>query len=203
MAGRWDGRFQSRKSPAADAANEEIMKTILAIMVTLVAVCASNQASAQVDYNSYFNRPLPNRPGTLFLSVAHNVIGLQWALSMKGKKVGNGQCTDLVVAALQRSGARPADFSNYRRYVWGANVTGVSIQAGDVIQFERCKFKWTKGNSWGEFNMDHHTAIIAGFSGNTLQLLHQNANGGPVEIQALDLSWKTQGTWMIWRPVRY
>jgi hypothetical protein len=184
-------------------ANEEMMKTIALALVALVAVCASKPALAQlVDYQSYYNRSLPN-VYRHFLCIASNVNGLQWALSMKGKRVGNGQCTDLVIQAMLRSGARAGTFTNYRRYVWGADVTGVNVYPGDVIQFERCKFKWTKGNSWGEFVMEHHTAIVGGINGSVIQLVHQNANGGPVEVQSLDLKWKTQGTMTFWRPCRY
>lgn len=136
------------------------------------------------------------------MSVAFTNAGMAWAFSMIGKRIGRGECTDLVQLHLAYSGARPADFSNYRNYIWGAIPNGA--RPGDVIQFEFCKFRWTSGNSWGEIYMDHHTAIIVAINSNGLQLLHQNAPiGGPVKLETLNLNWKTQGTYRFWRPVKW
>ena len=119
---------------------------------------------------------------------------ISFASQNMGKKIGGGQCTELVDAALAFAGAAPGS-----NYVWGTNVTGQRIRPGDILQFEGCRFETT--NRWDEF--PHHTAIVGGFSGSTVHLLHQNVNGidsGVVATQ-LDLSTKTKGSIMVFRPI--
>ena len=179
------------------------MKTMILPQLVLFTVSLLTTASANAqDFKSYFGQSLPKNPVRV-KSIADNLKGLQWATSMMGQRIGAGECTDLVKMHLVQSGARAGDFRAHRNYKWGAIVTGPT-KPGDVIQFEFCKFKWTSGNSWGEINMDHHTAIISSRSGSVLQLIHQNApTGGPVTVQTLDLAWKVGGRFTIWRPVKW
>lgn len=182
--------------------NKLIVKSIVALM--LVALCSSSAMAQLLDTRPYFGTSLPYHDfNTMAVRLTVPSSGLGWALSQRGKRIGRGECTDLVSQHLNVSYARQGDFRVYRRYVWGAIPTN-GIRPGDIIQFERCKFRYTFPNSWYEIVMDHHTAIIVGANGSKLQILHQNAPiGGPVKLEALDLSKKTQGTYVIWRPVRF
>lgn len=179
------------------------MKTLILIPFVMFAALTAVSTPAQaLDFNSYFNRKLPLDDSGI-ASIADNNVGLLYAISMIGTRVGGGECTDLVKMALSHSGARQPDFHNFRRYVWGAIVTGTP-RPGDVIQFEECIFKWTSGNSWGEIHMDHHTAIVVSSHGTVLELIHQNAPfGGPVKVEKIDRKWRTQGRFIIWRPVMW
>lgn len=182
--------------------NKLIVKSVVALMFVALS---SSSAMAQLDYRSYFGRQLPPYDFMNVYSVMTTAPsnGVAWALSQRGKRIGRGECTDLVVQHLAISGGRPADFRIYRNYIWGGIPTN-GIRQGDIIQFEGCKFRYTFPNRWYEIVMDHHTAIIVSASGSTLQILHQNAPiGGPVKLETLDLSKKTQGTYVIWRPVRF
>ena len=180
--------------------NKLLVKTVVALMFVALS---SSSAMAQFDYRSYFGRQLPSYDLNVYAvltTVPNN--GVAWALSQRGKRIGRGECTDLVVQHLAISGGRPGDFRSYRNYIWGALPSG--IRTGDIIQFEECKFRYTTPTSWYEQYMPHHTAIIVGANGSTLQILHQNAPiGGPVKLETLDLSKKTQGTYTIWRPVSF
>ena len=182
--------------------NKLLVKTVVALMFVALS---SSSAMAQLDYRSYFGRQLPPYDFLNVYSVMTTVPsnGVAWALSQRGKRIGRGECTDLVVQHLALSAGRPGDFRVYRSYIWGAIPTN-GIRQGDIIQFEECKFRYTTPTSWYEQYMPHHSAIIVGANGSTLHILHQNAPiGGPVKLETLDLSKKTQGTYVIWRPVRF
>ncbi len=129
-----------------------------------------------------------------------------------GNRIGGGECSDFVIAALASAGAKPGDFREYRNYVWGTRVPdNAAILPGDIIQFEHCHFYWNTGNSWGKSDMDHHTAIIESANGKALVLLHQNApEGSAVVRKNLDLNTllpgpDSQGNYpkvTIWRAVK-
>lgn len=123
---------------------------------------------------------------------------VSYAMSKKGQKIGNGQCTELVTAALNSANARPGNFGDYRNYVWGERrPTGAIIRPGDIIQFEECKFVTTTTNANGTSTstqvMDHHTAIVRYSTQGTVLLLHQNLDGSPVVQTVLNLNNMTQG----------
>jgi hypothetical protein len=182
--------------------NKLIVKTVVALMFVALS---SSSAMAQLDFRQYFGRQLPATDSNVYavISTAPSY-GLSWALAQRGKRIGRGECTDLVVQHLAISGGRPGDFRSYRNYIWGAKPNGA--RAGDIIQFELCKFRYTTPNSWYEIVMDHHTAIVVSYNETTkvMQVLHQNAPfGGPVKLDTIDLSKKTQGTYTIWRPVQF
>ena len=179
------------------------MKTFATTVLVLIGALCCSSAKA-IDSSPYFGRYLPGNAdyNALAIMLTNPGNGLSWAMSMRGKKVGKGECTDLVSMYLAYSTAVGGNFKDYRNYIWGGIPNGV--RAGDIIQFEYCKFQWKSGNTTYYVNMDHHTAIIASVSGTTVKLLHQNAPiGGPVKLQTLNLSTKTQGTFRFWRPVRF
>ncbi len=98
-------------------------------------------------------------------------------MSMRGQRIGNGECTELAKMHLMYSRALPGNFSDYRNYIWGGMSTN-GYRPGDILQFEYCKFSWKTSTSWGEITMDHHTAIVVSANGSKLQILQQNAPFG-------------------------
>jgi hypothetical protein len=143
---------------------------------------------------------------------------VRYAVGHLGKKVGGGQCTDLVNAALNYAGAkeieiRQASAHEIKRgwasdanevYDWGQEVKPLPARlyapyAGQIIQFERCVFQKPDGSR--TFNMPHHTAIVGSADGYTVTLLHQNAGGdGSVRLDTLDLNWLKSGHFRVYRP---
>lgn len=109
---------------------------------------------------------------------------LSFAREQVGRKVGNGECTSLAVAALRSAGARavprnPGDGD----YVWGRPVASFrEAQPGDVIQFRDAVFqgrRWISKRRWVTWRQTypHHTAIVAEVRerGAAVVVLHQNA----------------------------
>ncbi len=180
------------------------MRTLVIRSFALLMIVAlfCSPAMAQFDFRSYYGRPLPyNDLRCLAVISASPNAGLNWAMSMRGQRIGNGECTELAKMHLMYSRALPGNFSDYRNYIWGGMSTN-GYRPGDILQFEYCKFSWKTSTSWGEITMDHHTAIVVSANGSKLQILQQNAPfGGPVRLDTLDLSTKTQGRITVWRPV--
>jgi hypothetical protein len=112
-----------------------------------------------------------------------------FARSNLGKKVGNGDCTTLAVAALRDSGARV--FSLRRAdgdYVWGELIESPKeARPGDILQFRDAVFKGKQrfsGGRWISWHYEyhHHTAIVdtVKMDGKILIVLHQNVGGKDV-----------------------
>jgi hypothetical protein len=121
--------------------------------------------------------------------------------------VGDGECTDLVQAALKFAGAKPPIFQNPPQrlwYSWGQFVAW-HYQRGDIIQFYNTKFVKPDG-SWfgtgGPYNgvPGHHTAIIAWSLGTTMGVYEQNAGVRAVTYRVIDLLWRQSGNYVVYRP---
>ena len=89
---------------------------------------------------------------------------VQFAVDHLGKKVGDGECASLVVAALQAAGAQPpvaskGDFS------YGQPIKQKTLTPGDIIHFVKARFESSSssGTSWSEFPL--HTAIVQRVAG--------------------------------------
>lgn len=139
---------------------------------------------------------------------------IEFAVKNMGQRIGRGECTDLVNAALTHAGAkqlvkRPkstvekmleektgAKFPD-EIYVWGIgartlgkglNKMRVRYEPGQIIQFEGCRFEKPDGSGWWE--MPHHSAIVKSANGSVVTLLHQNAPiGSGVSELTLDMNW--------------
>ncbi len=123
----------------------------------------------------------------------------------KGKRVGNGECTTLVVAALQSAGGRthgprhsdaadePADGLNWGERVFVLERQGgpfkttgriQDVRPGDIVQFRDTLLSGPDGN-FGNYTMrsHRHTAVVAQLddSGTAIQDL-------PPELQRLQKS---------------
>jgi hypothetical protein len=88
--------------------------------------------------------------------------------------VGDGECTDLVQAALAFAHGGPGNVGVVP-YTWGTPVgtkTIANAKRGDIIQFQGTTFTESNGGSWG--TSDKHTAIISAINGNKVTLIEQN-----------------------------
>jgi hypothetical protein len=138
---------------------------------------------------------------------------VKYAHSQLGKKVGSGECTDLVVEALRIAHARPGDLSNQTDYHWGHSRGQIKtgIKPGDIIQFENCVFKSTVtlpngGTRSSQQNMPHHTAIVRNEDGHHVHLYQQNTEGdlskSVVHENSLDLrTLQPGGHYTVWSPI--
>jgi hypothetical protein len=144
----------------------------------------------------------------------------------KGKRVGNGECTTLVVAALRAAGGQthgprnpdandePADGLNWgervfvlERQAGPLKTTGriQDVRPGDIVQFRDTLLSGPDGN-FGTYTMrsHRHTAVVAQLddSGTAIKIYHQNSNGHKIVtarwIQLTDLR---QGRFDIYHPV--
>src|SRR5262249_33553441 len=102
--------------------------------------------------------------------------------TLPDKQVGDGECTDLVRAALAAEHATPPTFSpNW--YTWGLHLgvrqSMMPYQKGDIIQFWNYSTKSPDGRSW--WSTSHHTAIIVSSIRwrfiNRITVIEQNNNG--------------------------
>jgi hypothetical protein len=145
----------------------------------------------------------------------------------RGKRVGNGACTILVIAALQSAGANlrgPEDPNGANRgrdvdFNWGELVFVVErdgaefkttgeikdIRPGDIIQFTNTTLIGAV-DDYTSYTMTarHHTAVVAGIQedGTVLKIYHQGANGRKVvsstSLRLVDLQ---RGRFTIYHPI--
>ena len=123
---------------------------------------------------------------------------LAYARSKLGKTVGRGECTDLASGALVAAGAslgqkraQPVAGS----YAWGKPVsTFGEALPGDIIQIHQ-----TRKNGSNTEVVEHHTAVVVSYLGNSrFKVLQQNAGGRRV-VQEGELNLKDRAAW-IYRP---
>lgn len=139
-----------------------------------------------------------------------------FARSRIGEKVGNGQCTSLVIGALGAAGARRfPDGPDDEDYVWGEYVEQPEdVRAGDVLQFRDVVFKSRRRVRRGARTVirsetrffPHHSAIVDEVreGGRIIVILHQNAGPGSmseeermtVKREALDMEDLQEGGWI-------
>jgi len=122
--------------------------------------------------------------------------------SKMNKKVKTGECWDLAAEALNLIGAKWDGDLKFGKIV---DYKKECIYAGDIIQFENVKVKYTEVNMTREEAMPHHTSIIYTVNGvGEFMLAHQNTayTGKKVGKSALKLSNITKGTFTIFRPVK-
>jgi hypothetical protein len=134
----------------------------------------------------------------------------------KGKRVGNGECTALVAAALQAAGARMhggVDF-NWGKLIYVLERDGENFKAtgqikdvrpGDIVQFFNVELAGAidDGSSY-TLHARQHTAIVARVQddGTMINIYHQNYNGRKtVMATSLRLGDLQQGRFAIYHPI--
>lgn len=127
---------------------------------------------------------------------------IQFVDSVIGTQVDRGECWDLANQALILI---DADWD--REYKYGKKIDPKKdrVFPGDLIQFEKVKVKYTKGNTTYTEIMEHHTAIVYRvISKGVFELAHQNTefSGRKVGLSTLDINTVVQGKMMFYRPVK-
>ncbi|MDE0821296.1 MAG: hypothetical protein OSA95_09255, partial [Opitutales bacterium] len=102
-------------------------------------------------------------------ATSSNDLMVKFCRENMGKKVGNGQCTEVARYALKSAGAQSrqknVDFPAKGDYVWGKSIACLEttgrglketgnrkdIQAGDIIQFRDVKMKGKKPSGRGYY----------------------------------------------------
>ena len=156
-------------------------------------------------------------------SVNLNARLVQFCRSYLGRKLGNGQCSELATLGLPAIGAR-LDFSQqwgHQVYHFGAsggrqwiqlgeagrtakNWSQMDVRPGDIIQYENVRFEkhWPGGYSFQSY--PHHTSVIEQVSrdGRSYKVLEQNVNNTQFVLETtLYLPDLTEGVLHITRPM--
>lgn len=138
----------------------------------------------------------------------------------KGKRVGGGECSQMVVEALRSNGGMfIRNDGTTHDYIWSKtlivkitgdrnkpiwSVPGATMKPGDIIQYSNTRFKDGK-------RYDHHTSVVATVDtkGQVTEVYEQNVgkmvDGKPTMLrhilrEPLDLSQLVSGHVMIYRP---
>lgn len=108
-----------------------------------------------------------------------------FAEAAMGTRVGRGECWDLAQHALNEAGAR---WDGYYGFGEQLDTTKVTVQRGDVVQFEGVMVERRMGSSLTQETMGHHTAIVlsVGASGR-YTLAHQNFGKGGRNVSRYEL----------------
>jgi len=94
------------------------------------------------------------------------------ASEQESKKVGKGECWDLVQLVLDESNA---DWDGYEDFGDLINHKKDCIYPGDIIQFENVKIEWEDGKYTYVETMKHHFAVVHDVQEDgTIMLIHQN-----------------------------
>lgn len=144
---------------------------------------------------------------------------IQFCTDNVGKKIGDGECTALAYAAVEKAGAKaPSDLPAPKPpmqkddYVWGRLLDPKEeVLPGDIMQFRDVEIRFTSPRLSFSYSYPHHTAIVAEVKGKQKFIVFQQNVGGPdrtteeqrrtVQKDPLDLSAKVKGTVWIYRPV--
>jgi hypothetical protein len=122
---------------------------------------------------------------------------VKFAIEHIGSQVGDGECVTLAEEAMKSANA-----THPGTYVWGRALgPNDTVFPGDIIQFTSVRLQsGTGGIDLGDPN---HTAIIRTvISPGVYDILHQNfgMSGKVVSELTIDLSTKTAGQYVIYRP---
>lgn len=120
---------------------------------------------------------------------------LEFAKENLGKKMGDGQCTGLILEAFKANDCRKfpnASDPLYKdEYVWGKSSATVvasegkltwegTPEPGDVLQIRNAKFKGkVKGGTYAA-SAPHHTAVMVSLDNGVMMVYEQNVNGKQV-----------------------
>jgi len=125
-------------------------------------------------------------------------------------QVGDGECTDLAMAALKSVNAKPRG-----NYVWGRaiyqgqpgshfkpRIPDTWFQTGDILQFWNATFRSPDGSWWSTGSPGHHTAIILNaYRWPLVEVLEQNNAGvRAVTHRTINMSTLESGYFYIYRP---
>jgi hypothetical protein len=123
---------------------------------------------------------------------ALNAKVLAYAVSHRGRRIGDGICHTLVDRALVAAGARPmSGHSSNGDEIYGRTVPKLSeVLPGDVLELRNAVFP--------NYKMHWHVAIVARVAGSKITIMEQNwdndkADGKHVRSFVLDFSKRNRG----------
>lgn len=175
---------------AVDGSNQEVISTLYLPDITKGVIRAYRPVLSVLSS--------PNNSMTMNSAI------LNYCIQNIGKKVGTGQCADLIDQGLQSVGAETGfrDSPKPDDYVWGALVCTLKIlnarqifipggqtvatvpdlsciKPGDILQYNNVRFRWGNQHQYFTMTAIHHTALIERVSSDnsTCYVLEQNSEG--------------------------
>lgn len=118
-----------------------------------------------------------------------------------GKKIGKGECWDLIRFALDKVGA---NWDGYEGFGTKINVSSSCLSPGDIIMFKNVLFKEYDGRGGTTtISMKNHYAIVVKIDGEILTLMHQNTGefGRKVGVSTINLAALVKGKLTYFRPI--
>lgn len=142
-----------------------------------------------LSYTSFSQDSIPELNGKIISFVKKNI----------GKKVGRGECWDLVQIPLNEN---KANWDGEYGFGGKVNYKKDQIFPGDIIQFEKVEIKIKDGNKTYTYSYYHHTAVVYEvLSKGKYKIAEQNTDKGKkVTIDELDLNFMTKGKVQFFRP---
>lgn len=119
-----------------------------------------------------------------------------------GKRVGTGECWDLVQIVLDENGAK---WERTEKFGTKLDLKKDTLYPGDIIMFKKVVFKGSISNgSEYTLSMYNHYAIVMQVSNNELLIAHQNTDefGKKVGLSTIKLLDLKKGTLTFFRPVK-
>lgn len=165
------------------------------------AFAAGTGAAVLLPFVPALAQGLPQRPPGFppipdELLAAFRTRLLQTALSMRGQRVGGGQCTHFVTAAMQAAGL-PCDEG---RLYWGAPWTGGWVPGLVMQMYDGARWE----GAGRDFHTDvQHTLILVGSAGGARwNVVHQNWGQERVTVDQLDFGWRlVRGRFALFHPI--
>lgn len=118
-----------------------------------------------------------------------------------GKKVGTGECWDLIQVVLDQVDAK---WERTEKFGTKLNPKMDSLQPGDIVMLKKVQFKGVndKGQEY-TISMYNHYAFVMMAKGNLILVAHQNTDefGRKVGMSTIYLSDLKKGTITFFRPV--
>jgi len=159
------------------------------------------QQQAQQPMQQQFQQPAQQQVQQPYSDINLNRRILAFAAQNFGKQVGDGECWSLAAAALNASGACPAE-----GYTFGRELRqGEEWWPGDIIQFTRCRFKINYPGGRHTIitcGSPNHTAIFGGMQNGLVMIDQQNHNGIKTgAVMCLDMRTLVSGSYKVFRPL--
>lgn len=118
-----------------------------------------------------------------------------------GKKIGRGECWDLIRFVLDEVQAEWDGYENFGQVI---DLDNHCLSPGDVIMFKNVVFE-ERNNRGGKttMSMKNHYAIVVAINGNLLSIMHQNTAeyGRKVGVSIVNLNTLKKGKLTFFRPI--
>ena len=113
-----------------------------------------------------------------------------------GTVEGNGECWTLADNAIK---AQNGELEIALSYNFGQRIDFRSVEPGDVAQFTSCRFEYPNGSVSTAGEPNHTAIVVEKTSNSSFSVFEQNPS--PVRLGSYDLSRKTRGEIVFYRPL--